>query len=65
MLRKAKTQDVKSIHKILTHYANQSLLLPRSLIELYDHLRDFYVIENQGKGESLRCLQPRVYPGKI
>jgi len=65
MLRKAKTQDVKSIHEILTHYANQSLLLPRSLIELYDHLRDFYVIENQGKGESLRCLQPRVYPGKI
>ena len=46
MLRKAKIQDVKSIHEILTHYANQSLLLPRSLIELYDHLRDFYVIEN-------------------
>ena len=46
MLRKAKIQDVKSIHAILTHYANQSLLLPRSLSELYDHLRDFYVIEN-------------------
>ena len=46
MLRKAKIQDVKSIHEILTHYASQSLLLPRSLIELYDHLRDFYVIEN-------------------
>jgi amino-acid N-acetyltransferase len=46
MLRKATIQDVKSIHAILTHYANQSLLLPRSLSELYDHLRDFYVIEN-------------------
>jgi amino-acid N-acetyltransferase len=46
MLRKATIQDVKSIHALLTHYANQSLLLPRSLSELYDHLRDFYVIEN-------------------
>jgi len=54
MLRKAKIQDVKSIHAILTHYANQSLLLPRSLSELYDHLRDFYVIENsEAKGNLL------------
>jgi amino-acid N-acetyltransferase len=54
MLRKAKIQDVKSIHAILTRYANQSLLLPRSLSELYDHLRDFYVIEdNKGKGNLL------------
>jgi amino-acid N-acetyltransferase len=54
MLRKAKIQDVKSIHAILTRYANQSLLLPRSLSELYDHLRDFYVIEdNEEKGNLL------------
>jgi len=46
MLRKAIIQDVKSIHAILTNYADQDLLLPRSLSELYDHLRDFYVIEN-------------------
>lgn len=46
MIRKAKIQDVKSIHELLNHHANQSLLLPRSLSELYDHLRDFYVIEN-------------------
>jgi len=54
MLRKAKIQDVKSIHAILTHYADQSLLLPRSLSELYDHLRDFYVIESsEVKGNLL------------
>jgi amino-acid N-acetyltransferase len=46
MVRKAKIQDVKSIHEILNNYANQFILLPRSLSELYDHLRDFYVIEN-------------------
>ena len=46
MLRKAKIQDVKSIHEILNNYANQVILLPRSLSEIYDHLRDFYVIED-------------------
>ena len=54
MLRKAQIQDVKSIHEILAYYANQTLLLPRSLSELYDHLRDFYVIENsKAKGTLL------------
>jgi len=54
MIRKAKIQDVKSIHELLNHHANQSLLLPRPLSELYDHLRDFYVIENsEVKGSIL------------
>jgi amino-acid N-acetyltransferase len=46
IIRKAKIQDVKYIHEIITHYADQALMLPRSLSELYDHLRDFYIIEN-------------------
>ncbi len=53
MLRKAQIQDIKSIHEILAHYGNQTLLLPRSLSELYDHLRDFYVIENSEVKGSL------------
>ena len=53
MLRKAQIQDVRSVHQILSHYANQTLLLPRSLSELYDHLRDFYVIEDSEEKGSL------------
>jgi len=54
MLRKAQIQDVKSIHEILARYADKAILLPRSLSELYDHLRDFYVIENgEVKGSLL------------
>jgi amino-acid N-acetyltransferase len=45
-IKKAVIGDVKAIHTILNHYANQGLLLPRSLSELYDHLRDYYVLEN-------------------
>lgn len=53
MLRKAQIQDVKSIHEILARYADKAILLPRSLSELYDHLRDFYVIENSEVKGSL------------
>ncbi len=54
MMRKARIQDVKYIHGILAHYSDQALLLPRSLSELYEHLRDFSVVENSdGKGGLL------------
>ena len=46
MVRKAKIKDVKHIHNILTQYSKKAVLLPRSLSEIYDHLRDFYVIES-------------------
>ena len=66
MLRKAKIHDVKSIHEILIHCANQFLLLPRSLIELYDHLRDFYVIENiKVKGSLLGVCSLRYILGRF
>ena len=45
MIRKAVIKEVGEIHQLLNHFANQGLLLPRSLSELYDHLRDFSVIE--------------------
>jgi len=52
MPRKALIQDVKSIHTILNHFGDRAILLPRSLSEIYDHLRDFYVIEqSDGKGK--------------
>jgi amino-acid N-acetyltransferase len=53
IIRKAKIKDVRSIHKILSYYANQAIMLPRSLSELYDHLRDFYVAENDEGGTLL------------
>ena len=46
MIRKALTTDIGDVHKLLNHYAEAGLLLPRALSELYDHLRDFYVLED-------------------
>jgi amino-acid N-acetyltransferase len=49
MIRKAVIEDVRSIHKILSTYGAQGLLLPRPLSELYDHLRDFFVLVENGE----------------
>lgn len=49
MLRKAQISDVKPIQKLLTHYAGKGDMLSRSLSELYESIRDFYVIEEDGQ----------------
>ena len=51
MIRKATMKDVKPIQKLLEHYAQKGLLLPRSLSELYGYLRDYYVFIPDGKEE--------------
>ncbi|MDB9823159.1 N-acetyltransferase [Deltaproteobacteria bacterium] len=53
LIRKAVAKEVGEIHKLLSHYAEQGLLLPRSLSELYDHLRDFSVIEDSNNSSII------------
>ena len=47
MLRKAEIRDVKEIQRLLTVYASKGEMLSRSLSELYEALRDFYVEVDQ------------------
>jgi amino-acid N-acetyltransferase len=53
MIRKAIMRDVKPIQKLLEIYAQEGLLLPRSLNELYGNLRDYYVYVPDGE-ETIR-----------
>ena len=43
MLRKAKIRDVKTIHKMINISAGKEEMLPRSLMDIYGSLRDFFV----------------------
>lgn len=52
-IKKAAAGDIAAIHRILNDYAEQDLLLPRSLSELYDHLRDYFVLENEEQAHSI------------
>ena len=48
MVRKAKISEIVQIQKLINHYAGQDLMLPRSLSELYENLRDIFVSEDGG-----------------
>ena len=43
VIRKATVADVKKIQKLINFYAKREEMLPRSLNELYENIRDFFV----------------------
>ena len=43
MIRKAKLRDVKEMQRLIKLYSTRGEMLPRSLSELYDNIRDFFV----------------------
>ena len=43
MLRKARIGDVKTIHRMINVSAGKGEVLPRSLMDIYGSLRDFFV----------------------
>jgi amino-acid N-acetyltransferase len=45
MMRKARVGDVRTIQGLIEASASKGEMLPRSLSEIYDHLRDFYIYE--------------------
>lgn len=47
-IRKAQLRDGRSIQALVNHYAGLHLLLPRSLIAIYENIRDFWVVEEEG-----------------
>jgi amino-acid N-acetyltransferase len=49
MIRKAKIKDIKKIQKLINCFAKQDIMLPRSVNELYENLRDFWVAEEGDK----------------
>ncbi|MBN2141245.1 MAG: N-acetyltransferase [Desulfovibrionaceae bacterium] len=54
LLRKARIQDVKTIHSLLVN-CQDGLVLPRSFSELYSRLREFYVAADKGDGRVVGC----------
>ena len=57
VVRPAAIGDVPYIHHLLEVYAAQGNLLPRTMSELYRHLRDFFVVEIDGKVAACGALE--------
>lgn len=49
MIIRATIRDVKKIQKLINFYAKRDEMLPRSLNELYENVRDFFIFEHNGK----------------
>ena len=49
LLRRAKVKDAKEICKLINEYAKKGIMLPRSLQSVYEHIRDFFVIEKDNQ----------------
>ena len=50
MIRKARMADVKGIHGLIAEYAKKGDMLPRSLTDIYENLRDYFVfLGNDGE----------------
>lgn len=43
MIRKARLRDVKEMQRLIKLYSTRGEMLPRSLSELYDNIRDFFI----------------------
>jgi amino-acid N-acetyltransferase len=55
MIRQAKIADAEPIQRLINQFADEGRLLARSLSEIYDNLRDFYVSEGDGQQVTGVC----------
>jgi amino-acid N-acetyltransferase len=47
-VEKARITDVPSMHKLINFFAERGEMLPRPLSEIYEGIRDYFVIRDEG-----------------
>ena len=52
----AKVGDADSIHRIINRFADKGEILPRALSEIYENIRDFFVVRNEGEVVACAAL---------
>jgi amino-acid N-acetyltransferase len=55
-IRKARIADIKEIQKLVNEFARREEMIPRSINELYENIRDFVVSEEKGKIHGVCAL---------
>lgn len=62
-LRRARVADVEAVQKLINSFADRGEMLPRSLNELYENVRDLFVAE--ADGELIGCCALHVNWGDL
>lgn len=63
-IRKAELRDVPAIFEMINHYAAERIMLPRSLTDLYESVREFLVSESE-QGEVIGCGALKFYNAEL
>lgn len=63
ILRKACLTDVPTLFKLIHQYANEEIMLPRALPELYENIWEFTVAEREG--QLAACGALRLYNEEV
>ena len=58
-MEKARIGDAPQIHKLANYFAQKGVMLPRALSEIYENIRDFFVIKDGDK--VVGCAALHVY----
>ena len=62
-IRKAAPGDAENISILLGGYAKKAMLLPRTVEEILENIRDFFVCESEG--EFLGCCALKIYDATL
>jgi amino-acid N-acetyltransferase len=54
-IEKGKIGDAQRIHELVNSFADKGEMLPRALSEIYENLRDFFVIRDEN-GQVIGCV---------
>ena len=53
---KARIQDVPQMHRLINYFAGRDEMLARSLSEIYENIRDYFVIRDEDKVTACTAL---------
>ena len=54
---RAKVGDANSVHRLISHFADKGEVLPRPLSEIYEGIRDYFVVRKSGRIIACAALQ--------
>lgn len=57
LIKKAKVSHVKQIHRFINDFAKKEIMLARSLNELYESIREFFIYEEDGVIKGICSLK--------
>ena len=55
-LRKANVNDVKEIYNLISEYSKKGVLLERTMSNIYDNIRDFFILEKDGETAGIGSM---------